>query len=268
MRLVRLLQLAVPLAALAVVPACAETKPPPAPGTLEYTENARAAYQKALDAYLDHDWEGATELFTALKQDYAQSQYARLAELRLADIAFEQDKLPEAISAYKGFIQAHRHDPGLAYASYRVCKALFLQVGDSILLPPQEERDQGAAIDAWKELRKFKRDFSETKWDREVDYMLVSVTGRLARHELYVARFYLVRDNFEATVARIQYMLGTYESSGLEPEGMVLLGETYLKMKKRDEARETFQRIVAMYPDSPFTVPARSFLLQMNAPAR
>ncbi len=253
---------------LAGVPACAEHKPPPAPGTLEYTENARAAYQKALEAYLNHDWEGATALFEEVKRDYAQSHYARLAELRLADIDFEQEKLPEAIAAYKGFIQAHRHDPGMAYASYRMCKALFLQVGDSLLLPPQEERDQGAALDAWKELRRFKREYPETKWDADVKYMLESVTGRLARHELYVARFYLARDNFGATVARVQYMLGTYENSGLEPEGMVLLGETYLKMKKRDEAKATFERILAMYPASPFTVPARSFLNQMQAPAR
>jgi len=268
MKLRRLAGWSIALVALAVVPACAETKPPPAPGTLEYTENARAAYQKALNAFLDRDWDTATELFNEVKRDYAQSQYARLAELRLADIDFEQEKLPEAISAYKGFIQAHRHDPGLAYASYRVCKALFRQVTDSILLPPQEERDQNAAIDAWKELRRFKSEYPETKWDTDVDYMLLSVTGRLARHELYVARFYLARDNFDAAVARVQYMLRTYERSGLEAEGMVLLGETYLKMKKRDEARQTFERVLAMYPDSPFTVPARSFLHTMDASTR
>jgi outer membrane protein assembly factor BamD len=50
------------------------------------------------------------------------------------------------------------------------------------------------------------------------------------RHELYVARFYLNVGNFEAAVARAQYALRNFDGSGLEPEAMVLLGETYLKL--------------------------------------
>lgn len=250
--------------ALTALPACAETKPAARPGTLEYTEKARAAYEKAMDAYQNHDWEAATLLFNEIKREYAQTRYARLAELRLADLAYEQDKLPEAISAYRTFIQSHRYDPGLAYAHYRVCKSLYGQVSDSLLLPPQEERDQTAATDAWKELRRFRAEYPGSQWDAELAYMQQSVTGRLARHELYVARFYLARGRFEPAVARLQFTLKTYEDSGLEPEAMVLLGETYLKMKKRDEAREAFQRIIATYPDSPFAVPARSFLGRIN----
>jgi outer membrane protein assembly factor BamD len=88
------------------------------------------------------------------------------------------------------------------------------------------------------------------------------------RHELYVARFYLNVGNFEAAVARAQYALRNFDGSGLEPEAMVLLGETYLKMKKNTEARETFNRVLTMYPESPFSVPARSFLNEMTAARR
>ncbi len=65
--------------------------------------------------------------------------------------------------------------------------------------------------------------------------MLEMVAGLLARHELYVARFYLARGNFPAAVARCQYALRTYEGSGLEAEAMLLLGETYMKMHKRKQ---------------------------------
>ena len=73
------------------------------------------------------------------------------------------------------------------------------------------------------------------------------------RHELYVARFYLHRDNFEAAVLRIQYAMRTFAGgpsmreprratidSGLEAEALLLLGEVYLKMHKFDDARESF----------------------------
>jgi len=251
----------------ASISACAEEKPAARPGTLQYTEHARAAYERAMRAFYEHDWEEADKRFQKVKREYSQSRYARWAELRLADSKFEQDQLAEAISAYKVFVQAHRRDPGIAYAQYRVCRSVFMQINDTVMLPPQEERDQASVTEAYQELRRFKQEYPHTRWDAEVDFMLMDVTGRLARHELYVARFYLARDNFGAAAARATYALRTYENSGLEPEALVLLGETYLKMKKRREARETFNRVVALYPSSPFVVPARSFLKELDTPS-
>jgi outer membrane protein assembly factor BamD len=253
------------IAGLVCTQACSPSRPPASSDALHYTENARKAYEKALQAYLDRDWEAAIELFKDVKRKYGQSRYGRLAELRLADISFEQEKLAEAIGAYKGYVQSHRNDPDLAYAQFRVCRALFLQVSDSLLLPPQEERDQANVRDAYIELRRFRKEHPLTKWDLQIGYMLESVTGRLVRHELYVARFYLNKDNFEAAVARIQYALANFDESGLEPEAMVLLGETYLKMKKRSEARETFVRMIETYPESPFVSSARAFLGEIDA---
>ena len=40
--------------------------------------------------------------------------------------------------------------------------------------------------------------------------LLAIVTARLVRHELYVARFYLQRDNYDAAVLRIQYALRNF----------------------------------------------------------
>ncbi|MBI5536204.1 MAG: tetratricopeptide repeat protein [Deltaproteobacteria bacterium] len=248
--------------------ACAPSKPADSADALRYSENARNAYEKALQAYLDRDWEAATELFKEVKRKYGQSRWGKMAELRLADVAFEQEKLAEAIGAYKGYVQGHRNDPDLAYAQYRICRALFLQVSDSVLLPPQEERDQANVREAYVELRRFLREHPQSKWTNEVAYMQEAVTGRIVRHELYVARFYLNVGNFEAAVARAQYALRNFDGSGLEPEAMVLLGETYLKMKKNTEARETFNRVLTMYPESPFSVPARSFLNEMTAARR
>jgi outer membrane protein assembly factor BamD len=255
------------LAGLGAAAGCSPSKPADT-GALSYTENARNAYQKGLSSYLDRDWEAATEKFKEVKRKYGQSKFGRLAELRLADIAFEQEKLAEAIGAYKAYVQGHRNDPDIGYAHYRVCRSLFLQVSDTLLLPPQEERDQASVREAYIELRRFRKEHGDSKWAGEVAYMLEAVTGRLVRHELYVARFYLRVDNFEAAVSRIQYALRNFDASGLEPEAMVLLGETYLKMKKTAEARETFSRVLSMFPESPFTVPAKSFLSEMSATGR
>lgn len=252
------------LAALAAVPGAGCTPARPAENPLEYTENARRAYEEALEAYFDKDWEQAVLLFEEIRRNYGYTRYARLAELRIADAAYHQDKYAEAIAGYKAFVSDYPNDPEVPYARLRIVKGLFAQTSDTFLLPPLEERDLANVSDAYVELNKFLADFPGHEDRRELDYMLEVVTGLLARHELYVARFYLREDRFDAAVARAQYALRNFDGSGLEAEAMVLLGETYLKMKKRKLAEASFRRVLQQYPASPFTLPARNFLKQMG----
>jgi len=241
------------------LPSCTAAEKPPA-SPLKYTENAKKAYDEALDAFFDQDWEYANQLFEAVKRKYGYSRYARLAELRLADIAYHQEKFAEAIGMYRSFVADYPNDPEVGYARYKIAKADFVESGASVLLPPLEERDLSNVRDAHVSLRALLADYPDSVHVAEESYMLEVVTGLLVRHELYVARFYLERDHFDAAVARCQYALTNYQDSGLEPEALVLLGETYLKMKDREKARAAFELVLNKYPTSPFTVPAHRFL--------
>ena len=232
--------------------------------TLTYTDDARAAYGEALKAFKNKDWEDARTLFKEVKRLFAYSRYARLAELRLADIDFAQEKFTDAITAYRQFVQDHRNDPELEYARYRTAKALFKDIDDTILLPPAEERDQATAYDAYKELRSLVRDYPSSRYKVDIAYMLDVVTGRLVRHELYVARYYLRQDEFKATIMRVDYALKYYPGSKLEPEALVLKGETLMKMKKLDEAREVFESVRKDYGGM-FTKTAERFLEEIRS---
>jgi outer membrane protein assembly factor BamD len=242
---------------------CAKDKPAESP--LHYTENAKRAYEKALEAYFDRDWEFANQLLQEVKRKWGYSRYARLAELRLADAAYHQEKYAEAVGMYKGFVSDYPNDPEVEYARFRIAKGEFSQSGGSALQPPLEERDLSSIRDAHAALRAIVSDYPISKYRNEVDYMLEVVTGLLVRHELYVARFYLRRDNFEAAVARCEYALKNFENSGLEAEALTLLGETYLKMKDLAKARTVLEAVLERYPDSAFTVPVKRFLARMGA---
>lgn len=244
------------------------TAPPPPTNPLQYSEDARRAYEKALEAFMDRDWEEAGVLLNEVKRKYAYSKYARLAELRLADIDFDQEKFATAITAYRSFAHDHAADESVPYARFRIARAIYNQVSDTILLPPQEERDQGACLDAYRELSAFVFDYPTGKWSKESRFMLMMVTSRLVRHELYVGRYYLDRDKFEPALKRVQFALSTYEGSGLEPEAMVLLGEIYLKMKKTEQAKEVLNQVLAAYPSSAFAPVAERFLAEARSKAQ
>ncbi len=233
--------------------------------TLTYTEDARAAYNEALEAFKGRNWEDARALFGEVRKLFAYSRYARLAELRLADIDFEQSKFSDAVAAYRDYVQNHRTDPNVEYARYRISKSLFNDIEDSFILPPAEERDQATTAEAYRDLRNFISDFPQSRYYPDVKYMHDVVRQRLVRHELYVARFYLREEAFDATVARIDAALKQYPNSGLDAEALVLKGETLLKAKKRAEARAVFEKVIRDYV-SPFSTAAKTYLAEMGPP--
>lgn len=236
---------------------------PPLKGTQtaeQYREEAREAYDEAVLSYLDEDWEAASRKLLRVRREFSFTRYARLAELRLADAAFRQDKFAEAAAMYRTFSRDYPTDSEVAYARYRSVRAMFLQAGSSIFQPPLEERDLASVRGAYSGLRTFLSDYPGYSERAQLDYMLDVVRGVLARHELYVARFYLRQGNYQPAIARAKFALARYGESGLEPEAIVLIGETYLKAHDKPRALEAFRRVLTNYPTSPFVVPAAEFL--------
>jgi outer membrane protein assembly factor BamD len=250
----------------------------PVKTALGYTEGAKHAYDTAMQEFNAHRWIEAQAAMREVKRKYSYSKYARLAELRIADADYEQEKFSDAIREYKDFVHAHRSDEeDVAYARARIGEAMFSEIPESFLMAASEERDQGSVVDAYKELKSFLADYPAAKESAHVRDLLGQVTGRLIRHELYVARFYAGKGNYDAAVARIEYALHNYppEASAipssaaedsLRAGALLLLGETYLKMHKWDEARQAFETIVRVHERTPVAVQARNYLASFPLP--
>lgn len=265
------MRLALALSAALTVGALSGCEGEGAKSALGYTEDAKRAYDSAMEEFNAHNWLDAQQLFREVKRKYSYSKWARQAELRIADADLEQEKFAEAIREYKDFIHAHRADTeDVVYARSKMVDATYAEIPESFLMPAAEERDQASVQDAYKELRSFIEEYPDAKETKHARELLANVTARLVRHELYVARFYLKKDNYEAAVARITYALRTYgeadaavvtsADSGLKPAALLLLGTTYLKMNKWGDARQAFEAIVRGYAESPIATEARNYL--------
>jgi outer membrane protein assembly factor BamD len=244
---------------------------------LGYTEDAKRAFDQAMASYNAHDWIEAQKLLREVKRKYSYSKYARLAELRIADADFEQEKYSDAIREYKDFVHAHRSDAeDVTYARARIAESTYSEIPETALVGTPEERDQASVVDAYKELNGFLSDYPDSKQSPHVRELLALVIARLVRHELSVARFYLAKDNYQAAVARIEYALHNYApgvaatrmglstDADLDAEALLLLGQTYLKMHKWTDARQAFQTILSGHRASPLVVQARDYLLHLS----
>ncbi len=228
---------------------------------LSYGDSAEAEYQEAYEDFEDGDCLDAEPAFRKVRREYPYSRYAALSELRIADCLLDQDKAPEAIAAYRRFVRNRPSHAEVPYARYKIAEAYFDQIPDEWLLsPPAYERDQGPTREALRQLRRFILDFPEDERVEDANEMVQQALELLARHELYVADFYLGRGHPQAAVMRLETLVNSYEGSGIEAEAMLLLGRVHLNMEDEDQARETFEELIERYPESGHAAQARAFL--------
>jgi outer membrane protein assembly factor BamD len=235
--------------------------------TLTYGESARRDYDRALRAFTDHDCLTAEPLFNNIVREYSYSRYAALAELRAADCELQQAHYTESIRRYRAFIRARPTHAEIDYANFQIASAYYRQIPqDFFLSPPREERDQAPTRSALRILQRFLRDYPDSEHVHDAEVMQTAILSLLARHELYVADFYLMRDRPRATIGRLERLLEDYAGSGLEPAALLLMGRTYLHMGERPHARRAFEELSEAYPESGVAVQARAYLAMMGSP--
>lgn len=234
---------------------------------LSYGQTARANYQKGLAELEDENYPEAERFFNFVKTKFPFSRYSTLAELRIADGLFKQEKYAAAADAYRLFINFHPTHPRVidGYAAFRVCAAQTKQIPDDwFLIPPSFEKDQTSTKQALSDLSGFMRTHPRSKYLTGAKQLYRDCLRRLVAHELYVARFYLDRDKPQATIMRLEGVLQRYPDAGVDPEVMLLLGQTYLKMNKRSEAVRTFAALVERYPQDVNSSKAKLYLQHLK----
>lgn len=238
--------------------ACATSKK-----TGVYTEDARIAYEKAMTAFEDEDCITAEPLFREIRANYPYTRFAALSELREADCLSLQGKHVEAIEIYQRFSRVRASHESVPYARFKAAESQYEQIpSEWFMSPPTHERDMRAARDALRDLRRYLLDYPYDENSEPAIKMEKRTLELLARHELYVADFYLQREHPKAAINRLFGLLRSYEGSGLEPEAMLLMGRTQLMLKDRPSAHATFRELIARYPESGSAVQAERFLAE------
>ncbi len=260
----RLAALALAALSAAVAPACATTSSAPRAGASP-SDEAERRYQRAMDLFRDESWPEATEAFRAIQRGNATSRQATLAELRLADIEFRQERYTEALAAYRAWLRYHPGHAEAPYARFMIARCHLEQMPeDWFLTPPSWERDLSAAHDAEQALARFVRDHASSEHAPEARRYLRRVREVLARHEVYVASFYSSRDHYAAAASRLLGVLANFHDSGLEPLALLRLGEVYLRMDRPSEARGAFTELVEAYPRAGEAAAAREHLQRLG----
>nr|WP_320190369.1 outer membrane protein assembly factor BamD [uncultured Desulfobacter sp.] len=171
--------------------------------THQMNKNAQQLAAEGAASFMNEDYEGAVKAYTDLKDWYPFSQYAILAELKIADAHFHLEEYPEAIAAYENFEKMHPKNEAVPYIINQIAMCWFKQI-DTI------DRDATPAQKALSEFQRLIRLFPEDEYSQKALAYIDSCVDNMASHELYVANFYNKTKKYEAALKRYQYIVENY----------------------------------------------------------
>lgn len=221
-------------------------------------DDPESIYNAAEENYKDENYFQALEKYRDLKNRFPYHSRATDAELRIADSYFAQEQYLEAASSYEIFKELHPTHPKADYVQFQIALSYFNQI------PENSARDLSAAYRAIEQFEIVKEKFPDSENAKKATEYIAKARAKLAEHENYVADFYYRRHHFLSATYRYSSLLRDFPKSEFEEEALIRLGRSYANIRMYGNARDSLNRLMSQYPDSPYKSEAQALLEELK----
>lgn len=213
---------------------------------------------------------------------YPESEYRMRGKLAVADSWFKEGgsaALTQAESEYEDFITFFPNAPEAAEAQMKVADIYYEQM-------EKPDRDYTNSQRAEQEYRKMINMFPDSPLVPRAKQKLRDVQEVLAERETEIGLFYGSRENYNASIARLQTVVDTYPLYSKSDQALLGIGDAYAGLSKNiqnskqlpgalkerlysvylDKAAEAYAKVITRYPMAPHVDDARDRLVAMNHP--
>jgi outer membrane protein assembly factor BamD len=165
----------------------------------------------------------------------------------MADTLYRRELYEEAYDAYDEFERLHPKNPAVPYALYQKGMCHFSRMRSI-------DRDQTPARMARDEFELLLRKYPDSEYARRARRTLTECYSSLARHELFVADFYLKKRKYRAARDRYRYLLENYPDFGQYHRALENLNISIQHLEAMEDgakSRPWWQRIIPLDSDAP-----------------
>lgn len=182
----------------------------------DYYETEAALTEKAMHYYSTSRYMMAEEIFQEIKDRFPFSDYAKLAELRLADCKYHQGLYEEAIPLYEEFEKLHPANNAIPY--------VIFQIGSSYYkLMAYPDRDQTYTKKLIEVYERLVKRYPDSPFTFEARRRIAEARNRLAEHEIIVAQWYLNTGQLPQATSRLNSVLDLYPETPSAEQARKLL---------------------------------------------
>lgn len=155
--------------------------------------------------------EKATQTFMEVRTYYPGDELARKALLATADLKFDEALYDEALESYKEYRLLYPTDTDAFYSLYKIGMCYFKQMNGF-------DRDQTQSVRAMNTFKDFINSYPNSPYVSDAREKLSSARLNIAKHYIYIGKFYLKKKNKEAACKRFQEVKRQYPDIGLDKE--------------------------------------------------
>jgi outer membrane protein assembly factor BamD len=250
-------------------------------GNVQSKQPDKELFDKAMLALKHGKYDVARLDLQTLLNTYPESEYDMRAKLAVGDTWFKEGgsaALTQAESEYKDFITFFPNTPEAAEAQMKVGDIYFQQM-------EKPDRDPQNAVHAEQEYRTMLEQFPDSPLVPRAKQRLREVQEVLAQRQFEIGEFYATREQWAASIARLQTVADSYPLFSHNDEALITIGDAYAqeaqvmsrsKIPPRakaelvkhydDVAAASWSRVVSRYPLAPHVEDAKDRLIAMGRP--
>lgn len=201
-------------------------------------------YRLGHEFYDKQRWDRAIEtLERFLFQDPGHPK-ADSAQYLVGDSYFHQKQYLTAASEFLRLAQNRPASPLADDSRYRACESYYK-------LSPRPELDQEYTQEAIDQCRSVVLLYPQSPYAPKASERVKELTDKLARKYYLNAVYYYSRHAYDSAIVYLEHLLEEYRGAAVEPQALLKLYQTYVKVGYMQEAERTRDRLVREYPNSP-----------------
>ena len=196
------------------------------------------------------DIPNAVQIFETLEAKFPFSTYSQQSILDLAFAYYDLGQKDDTIAECDRFIDLYPNHSSLDYAYYlRALSNLekeqpFFQ---EFLGQDVSKYDVSRLKTAYDDFLLITNKFKGSKYADDASNRLIFLRNSMAKHEVYVAKYYLKRGAYLESSERAKYMLEKYPGAPSTEEALVVLVDSYNKLGTYDLAKEAADVLVTNF---------------------
>ena len=212
-------------------------------------------YDQAQSRLKSESYSTAIMSLEALESRFPFGRYAEQAQAELIYAYYMNAQFEASQSAAERFINLHPRHSHTGYAYYM--KGLAAFTDDSGLFSRYfqsdlEKREVVMAQTSFDELSEFISRYPQSNYVSHAKQRMIYLKNLLAKHEMYVADFYMQRGAYLAAIGRSKYVIEHLPNTPQTPYALSILVEAYDLLGYEDLKKRNLNILTSNYPDFNF----------------
>mgnify|MGYP000873040262 CR=1 FL=1 len=209
--------------------------------------NPQSVFEDAVEDANDHRYAMALEKLKDVKNRFPYSSFAKAAQLKIADVHFEDESYVEAASGYETFRDLYPKHEKADYVIFRTGESYFNQ------LPSTTDRDLSPAWKAVESFRELRQLYPKSEFVEKSRSLEAEALGKLAEKERYIADFYFDTENYDSAARRYEKITTQFVGTPSEQPAYARWLKSLLKQNEIDAARHVYDTYVARHPNGEYS---------------